>query len=69
MNESGQSKATPAPVTEGQREIVAGALEQLGVMAQDAHWGNTIFGRLVGLAAFLLAFGAMLHIVIRACRA
>jgi hypothetical protein len=64
MNEgTAENTATKPQLTRGQLETVAACLEALDI--QPVHWGNTVFGRLVGLSIWLLtiASGGALIIV------
>jgi hypothetical protein len=57
MNEGTEKNtATKPAVTKGQLETVAACLEALDI--QPVHWGNTVFGRLVGLSIWLLTLAS-----------
>jgi hypothetical protein len=46
-----ENTATKPQITRGQLETVAACLEALDI--QPVHWGNTVFGRLVGLSIWV----------------
>jgi len=58
MNEGTETKPN---VTKWQMETVAAVLEALDI--HPVHWGNTVFGRLVGLSVWLATVIAGLALV------
>ena len=59
MNEGTETKRN---VTKGQLETVAECLEALGI--QPTHWGDTVFGRLLGMSIWLLTVASGLALII-----
>lgn len=59
MNEETKTKPT---LTRGQLETVADCLEALGI--QPTHWGDTVFGRLLGMSIWLLTVASGLALII-----
>ena len=67
MNEgTAENTATKPTLTRGQLETVADCLEALGI--QPTHWGDTVFGRLVGMSIWLLTVASGLALIIVAWR-
>jgi hypothetical protein len=63
MNEgTAENTATKPQLTRGQLETVADCLEALGI--QPVHWGDTVFGRLVGMSIWLLTVASGLALII-----
>jgi hypothetical protein len=67
MNEgTAENTATKPQLTRGQLETVADCLEALGI--QPTHWGDTVFGRLVGMSLWMVAVTSGIAMIIIAWR-
>ena len=65
-NGTAENTATKPQLTRGQLETVADCLEVLGI--QPTHWGDTVFGRLVGMSIWLLTTASALVLIICALK-